>query len=360
MPSCITCNLKIPQCLRVLLNMKFDVTRYWYQTSSHLQTLLLLPFSWLFRVCVAIRRALFQLGLLKTQRFNVPVIVVGNVTVGGTGKTPMVIWLAQWLLSLGYKPGIVSRGAGGKRQTQPYWVRSDSLVETVGDEAVLLAQATECPVVVGVNRAAVVQELLKQSNCNIVISDDGMQHYRLGRDIEIAMIDAARHLGNQHLLPAGPLREPVSRLSHVDFVVVNGKSDAAAFSSLATNLMTVALTQITSLNNSQLNFLLTAFPQKTIHAIAGIGHPDRFFTALTNAGFTVISHPFPDHHLYHPSDLNFNDDLPIIMTEKDAVKCKRFAKPNYWYATVSINVDESFQQTFLNKLKNMGGQSCQH
>lgn len=327
--------------------MLFDLTRRWYSSSFHFITLLLWPFSRLFACCVAIRRWLFRIGVLKTYHFSVPIIIVGNISVGGTGKTPFVIWLSNYLQSQGYHPGIVTRGVGGQKHKQPRIVKLNDVANLVGDEACLLAQQGHCPIVIGIDRVAAVQHLLKNFHCDIVICDDGLQHYRLARDIEIVMIDGVRKLGNQQLLPAGPLREPVSRLQTVDFVIVNSDECDGALT------MTLQATTCISLQDKHSTHPLAEFPMKKVHAVAGIGHPERFFAALEAQGFTIIPHIFPDHYLYRAQDFNFNDTLPILMTEKDAVKCTAFADQRFWYVTVNTIVSDHFKSLFLAKLNSL-------
>lgn len=322
-----------------------DVTRYWYRPSLNFITFLLLPFSIIFSFCAAIRRWLYRVGALKTHHFTVPVIVVGNIAIGGTGKTPFVIWLVEFLISQGYRPGIVSRGVGGKQTTKPHWVKIDDFANEVGDEAILLAERAHCPVVISPDRVAAVEDLLQNSDCNIVISDDGLQHYRLGRDIEIAIVDGMRRFGNTHLLPAGPLREPIERLKKVDFVIVNGGNDKDTF------VMTLEPQGLVSLQHPETIMNLIEFPDKKVHAVAGIGHPERFFLLLKNAGFDVIAHPFGDHYPYQSYDFDFTDSLPILMTEKDAVKCKKFATEHYWYVKVAAKLNNRLEQKLLEKIK---------
>lgn len=316
----------------------------WYNKSPHLIRFLLRPFSWLFGLGIAIRCKLYRSGILPTQHFPVPVIVVGNITVGGTGKTPFVIWLANFLREQGYHPGIVSRGVGGKKQFKPHSVKLDDKTTEVGDEAMLLVKKTNCPVVIGINRAQAARYLLETSNCNVVISDDGMQHYRLGRDIEIALIDGERRLGNQCLLPAGPLREPVSRLNDVDIVLVKDGNAEDEWSMSITPMQFVALKQ------SNVTKTLNEFANKKVHAVAGIGNPEKFFTMLKQSGIEIVPHIFPDHYIFQAHDLKFDDDLPILMTEKDAVKCTAFAGDNCWYVDVAVNVDKALQQKLLTLL----------
>jgi tetraacyldisaccharide 4'-kinase len=348
--NCITCNSKT---CRTFWKppMRVDLTPVWYRKSLHLVALILLPFSWLFAVCAAIRRGIYRIGIIKTHRFNVPIIVVGNITVGGTGKTPFVIWLAKLLQSQGYRPGIVSRGVGGNKHIKPYWVSPSDSPARVGDEAILLARNTSCPVVIGVDRVTAVRHLLKNSQCNIVISDDGLQHYRLHRNLEIVMVDGVRRFGNHCLLPAGPLREPLSRLQSADFVVINindggGEGDAYTMSLEPIELISIA--------NSRNKINLQEFPRNKIHAVAGIGHPQRFFMTLKDAGFDLIAHAFPDHHLFQSRELDFADSLNIIMTEKDAVKCSSFADERYWYLSIAAKINIKLEQAILKALLLIG------
>lgn len=319
-----------------------DLPRYWYQQATHPLMLGLLPLSWLFRGIVALRRWSFRVGLCRIYTPSVPVIVVGNITVGGTGKTPFVIWLAQQLQACGLRPGIVSRGVGGKRHRRPHQVSVTDTAALVGDEALLMHEQTACPVVIGIDRAAAVSHLLATSACDVIISDDGLQHYKLGRAMEIVMIDHTRQLGNQHLLPAGPLREPIKRLREVDHVIKHGEGD-----------FYVTPERIVNLCESSRSYALHEFPQRMIHAVAGIGHPQRFFAALRAQGFVVIEHVFADHHAYVPHDLQFNDDYPIVMTEKDAVKCRTFKQPHFWATTVNIRVNPVIEAQLLRQIMSL-------
>lgn len=334
--------------------MQFDVAKHWYCSSLTLLTFLLLPFSWLFRLIVWLRFNLYRYGILRVYRFNVPIIVVGNLTIGGTGKTPFVIWLAHFLQSQGYKPGIVTRGVGGKRQTHPKVVNLVDQASEVGDEALLLRANANCPVVTCINRAAAVKTLLQKEDCNVVISDDGLQHYRLARSIEIVLVDGQRGLGNKQLLPAGPLREPIKRLNDAAFVVTNVSSHSSNKPHLS-NKRDMAHTMHfiqQSLQSVSGNAIaeLSSFISQPVHAIAGIGNPEQFFLSLEQAGLTIIRHTFPDHHLYQTNDIHFGDDLPIIMTEKDAVKCKAFASPYHWYLPIKAELSKQFQNDLLSLL----------
>jgi len=315
------------------------IENHWYRKSYTWLTFLLLPFSWLFRLLVAIRYFLYRFHFIKKTRFNIPVIVVGNITVGGTGKTPFVIWLAEVLQKKGYRPGIVSRGVGGKKIVQPYWVDANASPEYVGDEAVLLTKRTQCPMVVCVDRVLAVKELLNKTHCNIVISDDGLQHYRLDRDIEIVIVDGAREWGNGQLLPAGPLREPLKRLRKIDLVVMNGQHD-----------MKVNGHILFSITEPEQRLDLRALHQKTVHAVAGIGNPKRFFSLLRHHQVNVIEHVFPDHYLYQRDDIYFADDLSVIMTEKDAVKCVEFADQRHWYLPVRAEISSGLEKKIFSLL----------
>lgn len=317
-----------------------NVSRYWYQPSLSIFSMCLLPFSLLFALIITIRRYLYRLGWFPIYRFSVPVIVVGNIAVGGTGKTPLVIALANILKEKGYQPGIVSRGYGGKKHHTPYWIKAEDKPSDVGDEPILLLQATNCPVVVCVDRVKAVTHLLHHSSCNIIISDDGLQHYQLGRDIEIAVVDGVRRYGNGWLLPAGPLREPVSRLSQVDFVMVNGGNTSDPY------YFTLEANQIVSLVTSKA-MKLTDFPKQAIHAVAGIGRPERFFEQLEQLGFKVQKHAFPDHYAFQAKDLDYADNLPIMMTEKDAVKCKAFASDRYYALQVNAKINQAFHDKLI-------------
>lgn len=312
-------------------NKKKIIEHHWYQSHLTWLTLLLLPFSGLFRVLVAIRFFLYRIHLLKKTNYPVPVIVVGNLTVGGTGKTPFVIWLADYLQKKGYRPGIVSRGVGGKKWMAPYWVDRDAAASEVGDEALLLARKTHCPMVVCVHRVLAVNELLEKTNCNVVLSDDGLQHYSMGRKIEIAVVDSKRQFGNGLMLPAGPLREPLKRLNTVDLVVANGSVEKG-------EQMVLEGDTVHSLLAPDKKMALSAFKNQTVHAIAAIGHPERFFSSLRKNGIQLIEHIFPDHYLYEQDDIYFPDNLPVIMTEKDAVKCMAFADQRHWCLPVEAHM----------------------
>ena len=312
---------------------------HWYRKTP--LTLLLLPLSWLFCAVALVRRWVYRAGLLKVERLPVPVVVVGNISVGGTGKTPMVAWLVALLRREGFRPGIVSRGYGGKARHWPQQVRPDSDPQMVGDEAVLLARRCRCPMAVGPDRPAAARALLEYSDCDIIISDDGMQHYRLGRDVEIAVVDGVRRFGNGHCLPAGPLREPLRRLRTVDMVVANGTAGPREYA------MKLQPASLCNLQQPERTRPVQKLAGQQVHAVAGIGNPRRFFELLGSYGLDVIEHPFPDHHPFCAEDIRFGDGLPVLMTEKDAVKCQTFAAENDWYLPVDAQLDERVPQILL-------------
>jgi tetraacyldisaccharide 4'-kinase len=328
-------------------SMQFDA-KYWYRPRLTMLTAALLPLSWLFGVGAAARRWCYRHGLIKSYRFDLPVIVVGNLTVGGTGKTPCVLALAKYLTTHGYHPGIVSRGVGGCYHVTPCLVRHDSSVAEVGDEAVLLARNSQCPVVICIDRVAAVNALLSHfPDCDVVICDDGLQHYRLNRFIEIAIIDGLRYFGNGRLLPAGPLREPCSRLANVDFAVINGGALNGAYQ------MTIEPKELVSVKDKSCRAPIGSLQAGMVHAVAGIGHPDKFFNLLRANGYEIIEHVFPDHHPFISSNLDFGDALPILMTEKDAVKCEKFADNRMWYLDVSATLDTKLLNGVIDKLREM-------
>jgi tetraacyldisaccharide 4'-kinase len=315
----------------------------WYR--PHPVRWLLLPLSLLYRLISAARRSAYQRGCLTRHKMRVPVIVVGNISVGGTGKTPFVLWLCDQLKQAGYTPGIISRGYGGKAKQYPLDVRCDTATGEAGDEPVLIARRSGCPVVVDPNRSAAAVHLLSQQSCDVIISDDGLQHYALERDIEICLVDSERRFGNKLCLPAGPLREPIARLQSVDFVVYHGEAASQRYQ------MQLEARRWHNLAEPEKQLPLTAFHEQEVHAVAGIGHPQRFFDLLCEQGIIVHPHAFGDHHDFQAKDLNFADELPVLMTEKDAVKCQSFARPNHWYLPVTARIDDSLAQAILNKLK---------
>lgn len=327
--------------MKAVISRLFD--EIWY--GRHPSALVLVPLSLCYLAAVRLRRAAYTSGLLRIAQPNIPVLVVGNLTVGGTGKTPLVIWIAAFLREAGFKPGIVTRGYGGRARHWPQQVRPDGDPRAVGDEAIVLARRSRCPVAAGPDRAANVSALVAHGGCDIAISDDGLQHYGIARAVEVVVIDGVRRFGNGLCLPAGPLREPVGRLREVDFVVTNGIAGRGEFS------MKYVGTTLYGVAERGVNQPIEAFAGQQVHAVAAIANPDRFFTVLRSKGLRVTPHPFPDHHPFTARDLAFADDLPIIMTEKDAVKCETFASDRHWFLPITAELPELFGQRLLQLLQ---------
>ena len=314
----------------------------WYSRTG--LTTALTPLSWLFKSISKARHYAYRANILKSTKLELPVIVVGNLTVGGTGKTPLVIWIANFLSEQGYKPGIVSRGYTGQAQSWPQQVRPDADPVIIGDEAVVVSRRTNCPMAVGPDRADDGLALIQHNDIDVIISDDGLQHYALQRNIEIVVIDGLRRFGNGLCLPAGPLREPPSRLKNVDLIVSSGVSRQGEYtmkleSSIAINLL------------SGEEKALSELVDKTLFAMAGIGNPNKFFNSLRSKGLRLESRSFPDHYYFKANDLDFAGDDMLFMTEKDAVKCQRFAKSNWWYVPVDARLDDEFGEKILTLIK---------
>jgi len=329
---------------RRLLARKLE--QAWYERG--ILTQLLRPLSWVFLAIVNLRRFLYRHGIKKSVKLPVPVIVVGNISVGGTGKTPLVIWIANYLKQAGRKPGVVSRGYGGRARSWPQQVRPDADPVIVGDEAVVISRRTGCPMAVGPDRVADGQALLQYAGVDVIISDDGLQHYALERTVEIAVIDGIRRFGNGFCLPAGPLRELRTRLDEVDCRVTNGVAAQGEVpmrykAERAINLVTQ---EVRTLDD---------FKNQTVNAIAGIGNPDRFFNFIRAGGFRINTRAFPDHHTFSPDEIDFPDDEALFMTEKDAVKCQRFARENWWYIPVDAVLPDSFGVELLKLLEEPHG-----
>ncbi len=323
--------------------MKSDSDQFWYSKNS--KSTFLLPLAWLFSLAAYLRRSYYTLKPNNNILDNVFVVIVGNITVGGAGKTPFVAYLAKRLMQEGKKVGIVSRGY--KREVNSLVeVEKNSHVNEVGDEAILLKNALDCPIVVSADRREAAVYLKDKYQLDVIISDDGLQHYNLPRNLEMVVVDGVREFGNQRCLPAGPLREPVSRLNSVDLVVCNGNnSDYQYQYEIEANIAKTI--------DGKHELTLRSFASKQVHAVAGIGNPSRFFSMLENKGIQVIEHLFPDHHPYIQSDLEFNDNLPILMTEKDAVKCTDFAKENMWYVPIVITANTDLEQKITTLIKDL-------
>ena len=324
---------------------------HWYRlTPLHL---ILFPISLIFRALVALRREMYRNGSLASDQLLLPVIVVGNINVGGTGKTPLTLALAQQLAEHGWHPIIVSRGFGGTAK-KPQYVGATSEALQVGDEPLLMARRNICPVWIGRDRAYTARAALQaHPQCDVVLCDDGLQHYRLQRDVEIAVIDGARRFGNGLMLPAGPLREPVSRLQEVDAVVVNG--DAAPEGQY---LMRLSGDKFYNLLDPDKIAYADHFQGQNNHAVAGIGNPQRYFQHLEALGILFTPHAFPDHHPYSATDLAFADCDVILLTEKDAVKCAAFADARYWVLRVDAQIDSALIEHILRKIESHGSQTA--
>ena len=323
----------------------------WYARTRTPLAIALTPLSWVFASIVALRRWLYRAGVLRTTRIDVPVIVVGNITVGGSGKTPLVIGLAHALRARGRMPGIVSRGHGGTN-SHARAVRHTDSPDDVGDEALLHA-AAGFPVGVGRDRAAAAQALLRERpDCNVVLCDDGLQHYALRRDVEIAALDTSRGLGNGLLLPAGPMREPASRLIDVDAVVELVSTASAKPSTQGVRAFTMTHEPVgwRNLVDPAVALDARALPRGTVHAVAGTANPQRFFDLVAQLGIEAVPHAFDDHHAFVGADVAFADARAILMTAKDAVKCARFADVRFFALDIRVVPDAALVDLVLERL----------
>ena len=308
----------------------------WYQ--GHPALLLLRPLEWLYRAVVQRKRQRFLAGQSPSYRAPVPVIVVGNITVGGTGKTPLILYLIEHCRARGVRVGVVSRGYGAQPPSLPWRVTAEQSAGEAGDEPLLLVQRSGVVLMIDPDRARAVQALLSAEPLDLILCDDGLQHYRLARDLELVLIDAVRGLGNRRCLPAGPLREPQARLQSVDAVLFNGASADSA-EGFGFTLQPTALVNVASGERQPLGVFA---PGQAVHAVAGIGNPQRFFRTLEALNWRPIAHAFADHATYSAASLEFSPSLPLLMTEKDAVKCRAFAQPDWWYLAVDARPSPAF------------------
>jgi tetraacyldisaccharide 4'-kinase len=312
------------------------IERAWYSGRAPWP---LRPLSWIFQLVVTVRRKLYAVGLLPSGHPGVPVIVIGNISVGGTGKTPLTLWLAGQLAARGLKVGIATRGYGGATRNARLVPPGADPLE-FGDEPVLLARRSGCLVCVATNRLDAARELVA-NGCQAILCDDGLQHLALRRDLEIAVVDATRGLGNGWMLPAGPLRESVRRLARVDMVVLNG-TQSPVLDVSADRVVRMELEPGTAHSVAGHRLAgLDGFRAGPVHAFAAIGNPERFFSMLRANGIELRAHPFADHHPYDASDFATGDAYPILMTEKDAVKCVRIADERMWYVPVTARLPEA-------------------
>lgn len=317
----------------------------WYGNSRWVYALL--PLSWLFRALAALRKC--YVSHFTQQVIAVPVLVVGNISLGGTGKTPLIIALVQYLQQRGQIPGVVSRGYGGRAPHYPYLLDASSSASQSGDEPLLIFNATHCKVCVAPDRVAAA-EFLVQQGCTIILSDDGLQHYRLGRDIEIAVVDGLRLFGNQQCLPVGPLREPRSRLHSVDLVVVNNPQRQPALSDYPSYAMQIVPSAWRQLDSGALVPLSQPVFGKKLYAVAAIGNPQRFFNTLAELGLEFEPRAFADHHHFSAADFAFAGDAAVVMTEKDAVKCSGFARRQWYSLLVAAQLPADFWLVLQRKL----------
>jgi tetraacyldisaccharide 4'-kinase len=321
--------------------------RAWYE--GHPGLTLLRPLECLYRRITGRKRERFLSGQSPSYKAPVPVLVVGNITVGGTGKTPLILWMIEHCRQRGLRVGVVSRGYGAQPPQLPWRVRADHSADQSGDEPLLIVQRSGVPLVIDPDRSAAVQALLDAEPLDLILSDDGLQHYRLARDLELVLIDNARGLGNGRCLPAGPLREPRERLDSVDAVLYNGaaadRDGGYAFTLRPTALVHVA--------NGQRQPLSHFAPGQALHAVAGIGNPQRFFNTLEALHWRPLAHAFADHAVFSEQALTFEPSLPLVMTEKDAVKCRAFAGHDWWYLAVDAVPSPAFVDWFDQQLSRL-------
>ena len=304
--------------------------------------------SRLYDRAVRSRQWLYRKGLRRSGSAEAPVIVIGNLIAGGSGKTPLAIAVVERLRAEGWTPGVASRGYGREDEKRALWVETGTDPRQGGDEPVLIAHRTRAKVRVDRDRPAAARALV-EAGCDVVVCDDGLQHYRLRRDIEIEVIDGRRRYGNGLLIPAGPLREPVERGAECDFRVVNGGVEGVDDPGFGEWPMRLDVTHAGPLQGGRA-LPLDTFAGSRVHAVAGIGDPERFFSTLRAHRIAVVPHAFPDHHRYTPEDLRFGSDLPVLMTEKDAVKCQPFAGERHFTVPVDAHLPEAFWIAFQDRL----------
>jgi tetraacyldisaccharide 4'-kinase len=329
--------------------MERQLTQLWYR--EHARASPLQPLAWLYGALMASRWRLYRSGWARAGAAGRPLVVVGNLTVGGTGKTPLTLWLARALAAQGLRVGIIARGYGGRSGRGPRRVDAAARWQDVGDEPLILARRSGCPTVVGSDRLAAARALVAEG-VEVILSDDGLQHLRLARDCEIVVVDGARGFGNGRLLPAGPLREATVRLRAVDAIVVNGNATHGSLATLpAAGVLSMQLQASEAVSvDEQRRRALASFHGERVHAVAGIGNPQRFFSELRGHGIELIEHAFPDHHPLSAAELAFADTMPVLMTEKDAVKCAALADPRLWYVPVAAQLAPRDAQELLKRV----------
>ena len=314
-------------------------------------TIVLYPFSCLYYLAMQLHRLAYALGLKKTYSVAVPVVVVGNLTVGGSGKTPLVIYLIEGLRAAGFKPGVVSRGYAGEEASYPLRVTPMTPVEQSGDEPAMIVQRTGVAMVVGPERRDNIELLLAREDCDIVISDDGLQHWALAQDVKICIVDKTLNEQNAHLLPAGPYREPASNLARMDIVVEHVSPDSFLAKPQQTDNLQMVLTAEAARPVLKAEPMVEFNLQQPVHAVAAIGKPQRFFDTCKKLGLKITQHTFPDHHYFSPADISFDDDLNVLMTEKDAIKCQQIADSRHWYLPVNAKLNQDIVAMITTVLK---------
>lgn len=327
--------------------------RAWHKRAGWL--ILLWPVSVLFQALTKIRRRAQQ-HKQRPAGLKAPVIVIGNISVGGTGKTPLLITLSQELQKQGFKPGIISRGYGGEAPNHPLAVHSKSDVHQSGDEAFLIAQKTGCPVYVDPDRSAALDALLANEDVDVVLSDDGLQHYKLYRDLEIAVVDGKRLFSNGFCMPAGPLRESMARLNEVQHIVVNGESSREIPQLATSSKMQLEPRAFVNLVSGESRpFAGVPFNMGSkLQAVSALGNPQRFYALLERLPYQVETFSFPDHHNFTADDFEqqgIDAQQLVVMTEKDAVKCQQFAKNNFWYLSVEVNLESQFVERLIEDIR---------
>ena len=319
-----------------MIKLSKFINYHWYNKNLTWLAITLYPMSFLFGIISFIRYLFFKLCYGNKQQVKVPLIVVGNISVGGVGKTPLVESLVFNLKQCGYQPGIISRGYGGHSPSYPVEVKLDGRFDIYGDEPYMLKESLLCPVVVSSNRVKAAKYIYKECNVDVIISDDGLQHYKMYRDIEIAVIDGVRLLGNGMLLPAGPLRESKRRLKKVNYILMNGGRDIGGSYLMKTKV--IALVNLVTGKEYHPKYL----NKYEVHAVAGIGNPEKFFQDLIKCGYSIIKHAFIDHHKYSKKDFDHFSDIPIIMTHKDAIKCSFLNNENVFYLKIGVDICRQF------------------
>jgi tetraacyldisaccharide 4'-kinase len=325
------------------------LNKLWYSGGTYLWPLF--PLTWLYRYIVETKRKRFLTQITSSYKASCPIVVVGNLTVGGTGKTPLTLHLIKLLQSKGYRPAIVSRGYKSDAPEYPFMVEADSPAAMSGDEPLMLRQLSGVPVCIDANRPNALKALVARDDIDVIISDDGLQHYAMDRDIECVVVDGERGFGNGYCLPVGPLREPIERLSGDEMIVVNGDGEwVDRLNGHSMHLVPSAFVNIKTGLTKPLNF----FNNKNAYVYAAIGNPGRFYRELEEKGIHAIVIDLPDHHHYSESDF---DAVPadglIIMTQKDAVKCKSIADERFWCLPVTAQLPENFNQEFIARIKNI-------